>query len=255
MNGELPMEKYVIWWFGQWYSRERDFSNELKQSGMNAKLLYDYLKYFGIARNFKSSHLTEKKAKDEKKSKDEKKKILTDFVGTSVLPHVLDICVNSNGTPCEKVTKLANSLEKEKFKGKDKRKDKKTGNVDEKQSIATGNVVVAASKICWLYDRDNVRIIDGRAKTALKTEIKKIRKNWEKTTGQRYSKEDRYKVFVKAWNQRYTVKCDEIAKACGDFSKNLENLPDGFNVDPAEITEEWFKRRVLDLYLWEKGGS
>lgn len=224
------MEKYVIWWFKQWYVDERNYWSRLHNSGLDGQWLREFSAYFGIARNFNSKSWTEKlKGPAKDAARDE-------FFTKAVVGCVKDVCKKPGSTGRNRVVELAKKLDQETYRNR---------------PIATGNIVVAASKICWMYDRDNVRIIDGRAESALATDIAGI-KRARKIAGQPYRKEDhRYEVFVEAWNHQYALQAGNIATACESFAKSIRKLPASFDVDPADLGQEWFRKRVFDLYLWD----
>lgn len=84
------------------------------------------------------------------------------------------------------------------------------------------NAKVAASKLLWLFNH-SVIIMDNFNREVLKV------------------KTDNYLDYTNAWELAYEAKWQEIESVLTEF--NLKRI------DPV-MSEEWFKMRVFDQYLW-----
>lgn len=82
---------------------------------------------------------------------------------------------------------------------------------------------VAISKILWLYDNNTI-IMDNNNINAL-------------------SCGNDYEQYKKAWLLRYHDYCKGLDSFIEDSNIN--------NYDPI-ICQEWFKKRVFDMYLWKR---
>lgn len=117
--------------------------------------------------------------------------------------------------------------------------------VDQAQNLISekygGRCVLSlTTKFLWLKVKSPVRIYDKQARIALKTA------------------EGDFASFNVAFSERYAKKESLITTACS----NLENMrsysvrPDMSADDIKKLTsEQWFKERVLDIYLWNEGNA
>lgn len=94
----------------------------------------------------------------------------------------------------------------------------------------------AASKIIWMYDRDNTLIFDRRVRTALD----RMREPNETKLPDRD-----YEKFSARWEGQYKLVRADIVKACRGMRLNCEH---------DVLQEKWFHRRVFDIWLWDAGG-
>jgi hypothetical protein len=99
------------------------------------------------------------------------------------------------------------------------------------RSYGSRDLLSAATKLLWLRHRDVVVIFDGNARTALRA---------------RYGD---YRDYLGKWFVEYRRLAGEIRVACGQFWSEM-----GVEVDAdSGSADEWFRRRVLDIYLWRVG--
>jgi hypothetical protein len=82
----------------------------------------------------------------------------------------------------------------------------------------------AASKLSWLIDRHHVVIYDSQVRQALGASP------WD------------YEGYVDRWNACYA-----------DMEAHLVKAIESLGQCPRLRRAEWFRRRVLDIYLWHKG--
>ena len=104
--------------------------------------------------------------------------------------------------------------------------------------------VSAASKLLWLTHRSPFVILDTRAARGLK-----------RITGERF-RSNNYKDYTAVWRHLYKKRHAEIAAAVDLLPKARAFMPD-FRQSKRELRQlcsaEWFRERVLDIYLWEAG--
>lgn len=92
--------------------------------------------------------------------------------------------------------------------------------------------IVAASKILWILNKEEIIIQDSRAKETLEILIgKRIRD---------------YSDYCTYWEKQYQIFKPAYLKKIKDFG--IETLDSLFK-------EEWFIRRTFDNYLWNRGKS
>jgi hypothetical protein len=100
-------------------------------------------------------------------------------------------------------------------------------------------VLSLTTKLLWLKFKSPIRMYDSQARKALNTPNNDL------------------SAFYKAWDQEFAKHKTDITKACA----NLVNVRQ-YSVNPELATElkvkhwssqKWFKERVFDMYLWEKG--
>jgi hypothetical protein len=106
----------------------------------------------------------------------------------------------------------------------------------------------ATSKILWLKFRNtNIKIYDSRAKKAL---------NQWKANNFIYDDND-YKSYVEDWKEFYITKKEDVEKACNQLLKDYKYSRPGKEIDEEYVLkfykQDWFKERVFDIYLWNKG--
>ena len=98
------------------------------------------------------------------------------------------------------------------------------------------DLLSAATKFLWLRHRDVVVIYDSQARSALNA-----------PSGD-------YGNYLERWRSEYSRVKPKVIDACERLlqARQLEDLV------RAEVNahgaSEWFKRRVFDVYVWEKGG-
>jgi hypothetical protein len=97
------------------------------------------------------------------------------------------------------------------------------------------DLLSAATKFLWLRHRDVVLIYDSQARLALNT-----------PSGD-------YGNYLRRWRSEYSLSKPRVIDAC---ERLLQARQLGVLVR-AEVNgyaaSEWFRRRVFDVYLWEKG--
>jgi len=103
-----------------------------------------------------------------------------------------------------------------------------------KNKVQSGNkneLLVASSKIMWLFDRDFYIIQDNLAKNVLKI----ISSNNSIKT---------YRDYYENWNIQYS-----------NYKKEIENIIEQDELDKIDciFKEEWFIKRIFDLKLWREG--
>jgi hypothetical protein len=98
------------------------------------------------------------------------------------------------------------------------------------------DLLSAATKFLWLRHRDVLVIYDSQARSAL-----------DAPSGD-------YGNYLKLWRSEYSRVKPNVIYACERLlqARQLEDLVRG-EVN-AHAASEWFRRRVFDVYLWEKGG-
>ena len=102
-----------------------------------------------------------------------------------------------------------------------------------------GSPLSAASKFLWLLNKDPFVIFDSRARRHLGTP------------------EGEYEKFVAKWEESYSSLRDTIRRASCSLSTMRLYLSAGQSLTDDKVAEtvhqEWFARRVHDIYLWEAG--
>ncbi len=97
----------------------------------------------------------------------------------------------------------------------------------------------ATTKILWLKVRSPMIIYDSQVRKALRT------------------KKGDLSAFNHAWKAKYESAREHIADACSRLATVLEYTADTSVATTAYVqslaNEEWFKQRVLDIYLWHVG--
>ena len=105
--------------------------------------------------------------------------------------------------------------------------------------------ISAASKLLWLVHRRPFLIYDSRAVTALER------------SGCTFQTRD-YADFEKAWRSEYVKHADAIEAAVAELPR-LQAFTRHWHPSESSIRElaeqPWFRERVFDLYLWEKGAK
>lgn len=102
------------------------------------------------------------------------------------------------------------------------------------------SVLSLTTKFLWLKIKSPVRIYDKQARIALKTA------------------DGGFADFNEAFSERYAKNENLITSACS----NLESVQ-SYSVRPdmkadeikSLASEQWFKERVLDIYLWNEGNA
>ena len=94
------------------------------------------------------------------------------------------------------------------------------------------HLIVAASKTLWFKFQAPIVIIDSRAEGALKIEYQG----------------PRYEIFFRAWQDEFKQEKGKISDACAELAQIHPKHKD-------KVCLPWFAERVLDRYLWEKGGG
>jgi len=101
------------------------------------------------------------------------------------------------------------------------------------------NLLSAASKFLWLVRRDVVVIYDSRVRAAL---------------GTPFGDYDRY---LESWFDAYRRKLDSVHAACSALSVLSLHLQPHDRPSDRELshlsTQDWFRRRVHDIWLWHLG--
>ena len=100
------------------------------------------------------------------------------------------------------------------------------------------NLLSAASKFLWLKIRDPIIIYDSQARLALNVP------------------NGNYEHFYTAWIDSYTnhkEEIREISHKLKDQSLYFEEQPENISEIEEIISQEWFHRRVFDIWLWNKG--
>ncbi len=90
--------------------------------------------------------------------------------------------------------------------------------------------IVAASKILWVFNRDEIIIQDSKAKEYLKKISKKFKND--------------YTDYCKTWEEQYLLFKPEYLKVVKKI---------GIDKQDNLFNEDWFIRRTFDTYLWNKG--
>lgn len=104
--------------------------------------------------------------------------------------------------------------------------------------------ISAASKLLWLSYQAPVIIYDSRAYSALKFE-------YEYKGGVK-----NYEQYCDAWRTAYKESEEEINRAVKRLSKVRMFTPgERFSRETLLllVNQRWFKERVFDIYLWERG--
>lgn len=112
---------------------------------------------------------------------------------------------------------------------------------DQLGAVYGGLPLSAASKFLWLRHRDPFAIYDSQARTSLGTP------------------EGDYPEFVARWEDSYQSMREGIREACRPLPLMRRYLSVGHRLSEPEVAaaveEEWFARRVHDIFLWEAGRS
>lgn len=90
--------------------------------------------------------------------------------------------------------------------------------------------IVAASKILWVFNRDEIIIQDSKAKEYLKKISKKFKND--------------YTDYCKTWEEQYLLFKPEYLKVIKKI---------GIDKQDNLFNEDWFIRRTFDNYLWNRG--
>ncbi len=99
------------------------------------------------------------------------------------------------------------------------------------------DVLSAATKFLWLRHRDVVVIHDSQARIALGAQV------------------GNYADYLDRWRAEYSLLAPKVTNAC-ERLQTARKLGDLVALEAkTHSTDEWFKRRVFDIYLWKKGGS
>jgi hypothetical protein len=97
----------------------------------------------------------------------------------------------------------------------------------------------AATKFLWLLSRDVVVIFDSQARNALGTSY------------------GDYDGYLKRWYQGYATQEEAIAQSCSRLVVRRKTMTFGEGVSDVQLSdlaaEDWFRRRVYDVYLWRRG--
>ena len=97
----------------------------------------------------------------------------------------------------------------------------------------------AASKFLWHLHRDVVVIYDSRDRTALRTRF------------------GDYDEYLEVWLEAYGRRKEAIQAACAALSAGALTLAPSDRPSPGDLrtlaSQEWFRRRVHDIYLWHLG--
>lgn len=100
------------------------------------------------------------------------------------------------------------------------------------------NVLSLTTKFLWLKFKSPVRIYDHQARIALGTP------------------DGDFSAFNNAFTEKYAVNKNQIEKACSKLVDMVSYTVQP-NIQQEELKEllssRWFKERVLDIYLWNKG--
>ena len=99
------------------------------------------------------------------------------------------------------------------------------------------DLLSAATKFLWLRHRDVVIIHDSQARIALGAPV------------------GDYTNYLDRWRGEYSRVAPMLTDACERLQTARRLGPEVVWEAKAHGTTEWFKRRVFDIYLWEKGGS
>lgn len=102
------------------------------------------------------------------------------------------------------------------------------------------SVLSLTTKFLWLKFKSPVRIYDSQARIALGTE------------------QGDFASFNEAFSARYAENKDQIIEACGKLKSvtSYSVRPDMTELEiDGIVSEQWFRERVLDIYLWNQGNS
>ncbi len=98
------------------------------------------------------------------------------------------------------------------------------------------DLLSAATKFLWLRHRDIVVIYDSQARLALGA-----------PSGD-------YDNYLERWRSEYSRVKPKVIDACKRLLQ-ARQLEDSVRAEVnAHGASEWFRRRVFDVYLWERGG-
>ena len=89
-------------------------------------------------------------------------------------------------------------------------------------------VLSAASKLLWIKFRSPIVIYDGNARKSLK------------------APEGDYAAYYELWRKEYAKNKSAVADACARLAEEHPG-------EQKNISQEWFRHRVLDSYLWGGG--
>jgi len=103
------------------------------------------------------------------------------------------------------------------------------------------DVLSLSTKILWLLHRDPVIIYDSRVRSALN------------------APEGNYPAYVEHWLSMFDVHAASIQTVCAALPKFYRYIRCGSRISMdlarAACEEEWFMKRVLDIYLWHQAAS
>lgn len=100
------------------------------------------------------------------------------------------------------------------------------------------SVLSLTTKFLWLKFKSPIRIYDSQARIALGTE------------------QGDFVSFNEAFSARYADSEEQVIVACANL-KNVRSYSVRPNMTQMEVdklvSEQWFRERVLDIYLWSQG--
>jgi len=103
-----------------------------------------------------------------------------------------------------------------------------------------GSPLSAASKFLWLLHKDPFVIFDSRARRHL-------------------GGSEMYVEYVERWEVSYSSMRDRIRHACRNLLSMRLYLSKAHSLTEAAVAEtagqEWFARRVHDIFLWQAGSG
>ena len=112
------------------------------------------------------------------------------------------------------------------------------------RNTQTKGVLSLTTKMFWLKHKDPIIIYDTNAIKALKKEKYKVAQN-------------DYLAYVTKWKDCYKKHRREIAEACSELPKVWKYAEKAYRLSEASVktvaSEEWFRRRTFDIYLWHEG--
>jgi hypothetical protein len=97
------------------------------------------------------------------------------------------------------------------------------------------DVLSAATKFLWLRHRDVVIIHDSQARLALGAPV------------------GDYASYLDRWRELYSRIARDVTEACDRLKTAQFSAPAARLEAEADVSSEWFKRRVFDIYLWKAG--
>jgi len=103
------------------------------------------------------------------------------------------------------------------------------------------DVLSLATKVLWLLFRDPIIIYDSRVRSALASPVAD------------------FPTYVERWLSHYDVHRSSIREACATLPELHQYIECGSRLSREDVlavcNEDWFQKRVLDIYLWHQGGS